>query len=57
MRTPSSWSRPEPGWWARYPKQVFTFDRNNITYFEMNHRKAPFDKLAAPTETGLVELE
>jgi peptide/nickel transport system substrate-binding protein len=31
---------------ARTPKQVFTFDRNNITYFEMNHRKAPFDKLA-----------
>jgi peptide/nickel transport system substrate-binding protein len=31
---------------AQYPKQVYTFDRNNITYFEMNHRKPPFDKLA-----------
>jgi peptide/nickel transport system substrate-binding protein len=31
---------------AQYPKQVYTFDRNNITYFEMNHRKAPFNKLA-----------
>jgi peptide/nickel transport system substrate-binding protein len=48
---------------ARYPKQVFTFDRNNITYFEMNHRKAPFDKLAvrqalndAVDRTALVKL-
>jgi peptide/nickel transport system substrate-binding protein len=31
---------------ARYPKQVSIFSRNNITYFELNHRKPPFDKLA-----------
>ena len=31
---------------ARYPKQVFPFVRNNITYFFMNERKYPFDKLA-----------
>jgi peptide/nickel transport system substrate-binding protein len=31
---------------ARSPKQVHVFDRNNITYFELNHRKPPFDKLA-----------
>ena len=31
---------------AKSPSQVQTFDRNNITYFSMNHRKAPFDKLA-----------
>ena len=31
---------------ARYPKQVFDFTRNNVTYFTMNSRKAPFDKLA-----------
>ena len=30
----------------RYPKQVSNFVRNNITYFSMNERKAPFDKLA-----------
>ena len=48
---------------ARYPKQVFTFDRNNITYFEMNHRKPPFDKLAvrqalnyAVDRTALVKI-
>ena len=48
---------------ARYPKQVQTFDRNNITYFEMNHRKAPFDKLAvrralnyAVDRTALVKI-
>jgi peptide/nickel transport system substrate-binding protein len=31
---------------ARYPKQVHLFTRNNITYFSMNERKAPFNKLA-----------
>ena len=31
---------------ARYPKQVFDFTRNNVTYFTMNSRKPPFDKLA-----------
>jgi peptide/nickel transport system substrate-binding protein len=31
---------------ARYPDQVFPFVRNNITYFFMNTRKPPFDKLA-----------
>ncbi len=31
---------------ARYPKQVFPFVRNNITYFFMNERKFPFTKLA-----------
>jgi peptide/nickel transport system substrate-binding protein len=48
---------------AQYPKQVYTFDRNNITYFEMNHRKAPFDKLAvrqalnyATDRTALVKI-
>jgi peptide/nickel transport system substrate-binding protein len=48
---------------ARYPKQVFTFNRNNITYFEMNHRKPPFDKLSvrqalnyAVDRTALVKL-
>ena len=31
---------------ARYPDQVFPFVRNNTTYFFMNERKAPFNKLA-----------
>jgi peptide/nickel transport system substrate-binding protein len=31
---------------ARYPKQVQLFDRSNVTYFFMNERKPPFDKLA-----------
>jgi peptide/nickel transport system substrate-binding protein len=31
---------------AQYPKQVYLFARNNITYFSMNERKFPFTKLA-----------
>jgi peptide/nickel transport system substrate-binding protein len=31
---------------ARYPDQVHPFTRNNITYFAMNERRYPFDKLA-----------
>ena len=31
---------------AQYPKQVYPFVRNNITYFFMNERKYPFNKLA-----------
>ncbi len=31
---------------ARYPSQVHMYPRNNDTYFSMNERKAPFDKLA-----------
>jgi peptide/nickel transport system substrate-binding protein len=31
---------------AKYPDQVANFVRNNITYFSMNERKSPFDKLA-----------
>ena len=31
---------------AQYPKQVYPFARNNITYFSMNERKYPFNKLA-----------
>jgi peptide/nickel transport system substrate-binding protein len=31
---------------ARYPKQVHLFTRKNSTYFSMNERKAPFNKLA-----------
>ena len=31
---------------ARYPDQVHPFVRNNVTYFVMNERKPPFDKLA-----------
>ena len=31
---------------ATLPDQVHVYPRNNITYFELNHRKAPFDKLA-----------
>jgi peptide/nickel transport system substrate-binding protein len=31
---------------ARYPKQVFVFPRNNVTYFSLNERKYPFTKLA-----------
>ena len=30
----------------QYPKQTFLFPRNNVTYFSMNERKAPFNKLA-----------
>ena len=31
---------------AQYPKQVHMFPRNNVTYFSMNERLAPFNKLA-----------
>ena len=31
---------------ARYPKQVHDFARGNVTYFDLNQRKKPFDKLA-----------
>ncbi|MDX6524024.1 MAG: peptide/nickel transport system substrate-binding protein [Gaiellales bacterium] len=31
---------------AQYPKQVFPFTRNNTTFFVMNERKYPFNKLA-----------
>jgi peptide/nickel transport system substrate-binding protein len=31
---------------AQHPDQVHIYPRNNITYFEMNTRKAPFDKVA-----------
>src|SRR5689334_3263840 len=31
---------------ARYPSQVHMYPRNNATYFSMNERLAPFDKLA-----------
>jgi peptide/nickel transport system substrate-binding protein len=31
---------------ARYPSQVHMYPRNNDTYFSMNERLAPFDKLA-----------
>ena len=31
---------------AQYPDQVHPFVRNNVTYFVMNERKPPFDKLA-----------
>jgi peptide/nickel transport system substrate-binding protein len=31
---------------AQFPNQVHVYARNNITYFEMNVRKPPFDKLA-----------
>jgi peptide/nickel transport system substrate-binding protein len=30
----------------QYPNQTFLFPRNNVTYFSMNERKPPFDKLA-----------
>jgi peptide/nickel transport system substrate-binding protein len=30
----------------QYAKQTFLFPRNNVTYFSMNTRKPPFDKLA-----------
>jgi peptide/nickel transport system substrate-binding protein len=30
----------------QYPNQTFLFPRNNVTYFSMNERKAPFNKLA-----------
>ena len=31
---------------AQFPDQVHPFVRNNVTYFAMNERKPPFDKLA-----------
>ena len=31
---------------ARYPKQIHVFQGTNVSYFSMNERKAPFDKLA-----------
>jgi peptide/nickel transport system substrate-binding protein len=31
---------------AQYPTQVHMFPRNNVTYFSMNERLAPFNKLA-----------
>ncbi len=31
---------------AQYPSQVHMFPRNNVTYFSMNERLAPFNKLA-----------
>jgi peptide/nickel transport system substrate-binding protein len=31
---------------AQYPSQVHMYPRNNVTYFSMNERLAPFDKLA-----------
>jgi peptide/nickel transport system substrate-binding protein len=31
---------------AKYPRQVQLFTRNNITYFSMNERKFPFNKVA-----------
>jgi peptide/nickel transport system substrate-binding protein len=31
---------------TQYPRQTFLFPRNNVTYFSMNTRKPPFDKLA-----------
>ena len=31
---------------ARYRDQVHDFARGNVTYFDLNQRKAPFDKLA-----------
>jgi peptide/nickel transport system substrate-binding protein len=31
---------------AQFPNQIHVYARNNITYFEMNVRKPPFDKLA-----------
>ena len=31
---------------AQYPAQVHMFPRNNVTYFSMNERLAPFNKLA-----------
>jgi peptide/nickel transport system substrate-binding protein len=48
---------------AQYPKQVYLFARNNITYFSMNERKYPFNKLAvrqavnyATDRAGLVKI-
>jgi peptide/nickel transport system substrate-binding protein len=48
---------------AQYPDQVHPFTRNNVTYFEMNSRKPPFDKLAvrqalnyAVDRTALVKI-
>jgi peptide/nickel transport system substrate-binding protein len=31
---------------TQYPDQVHNFVRNNVTYFEMNSKRPPFDKLA-----------
>jgi peptide/nickel transport system substrate-binding protein len=48
---------------AQYPAQVHPFVRNNVTYFVMNERKPPFDKLAvrqavnyAVDRTALVKI-
>ncbi len=48
---------------AKYPRQVHLFTRNNITYFSMNERKYPFNKLAvrqavnyATNQTALVKI-
>ncbi len=48
---------------AKYPRQVHLFTRNNITYFSMNERKYPFNKLAvrqavnyATNRTALVKI-
>jgi peptide/nickel transport system substrate-binding protein len=48
---------------AQYPDQVHPFVRNNVTYFEMNATKPPFDKLAvrravnyAVDRTALVKI-
>jgi peptide/nickel transport system substrate-binding protein len=48
---------------AQYPDQVHPFVRNNVTYFEMNSKKPPFDKLAvrqavnyAVDRTALVKI-
>jgi peptide/nickel transport system substrate-binding protein len=48
---------------AQYPDQVHPFVRNNVTYFVMNSKKPPFDKLAvrqavnyAVDRTALVKI-
>ena len=48
---------------ARYADQVHDFARGNVTYFDLNERKAPFDKLAvrqavnyAVDRTALVKI-
>lgn len=48
---------------AQYPKQVHVFPRNNDTYFSLNERKYPFNKLAvrkavnyAVDRPGLVKI-
>jgi peptide/nickel transport system substrate-binding protein len=38
---------------ATKPDQVHVYARNNITYFEMNTRKAPFDKVAVRRAVNL----